>query len=141
MSVADSIEVVKMLLRKDKAVESFYLGLFAKPSKQCLRFLFIVKRSTIEEIQSFLYDSSYCLRLYSYSYLRSVSNRRYKKIKAELRKDSSKIYFMSDCVGGNTEVRYVLKRIKQWEINGRFNTWMKDYDDLAFKWNSFLITE
>ncbi len=141
MNVADSIEVVKRLLKTNGAVESFYLGPYAKPSKQCLRFLFLAKRLTTEEIRSFLFDSSSCLKLYAYSYLRSTSNRSLKKVKKELQTDSSHIYFMSDCVGGNIEVRYSLKRIKRWEVTGQFNNWMKYYDDQSDKWDSFLLTE
>lgn len=137
----DSIETVKILLRQNGAVESFYLGLHGKPSKQCLRFLFLAKRLNVNEIEYLINDTSNCLRIYAYCYLRSMYNKRLKQIKLALQNDSSRINFMDGCAGGNIEVRYVLKWIKQWETKGRFNTWMKNYKDLETKWNNFLITD
>jgi hypothetical protein len=137
----DSIETVKKLLRKNASVESLYLGLHAKSSKQCLRFLFIVKRSSMNDIEALLNDSSACLRIYAYSYLRSLNYNSLRKVKLTLQKDSSRIYFISDCVGGNTEVRYVLKRIKQWETDGKFEMWMKDYTEHENYWINLLMAE
>lgn len=141
MSTADSIEVVKGLLRNDGAVESLYLGLHAKPSRQCLRFLFIAKRVTAEEMRLLLDDSSSCLRLYAYGYLRSISAGKLKNARVNLQKDSSQINFLSGCVGGNTQVRYALQRMKQWEKTESFNRWMKNYKDLATKWDSLLMSQ
>jgi len=137
----DSIETVKKLLRKNGRVESFYLGASANPSKQCLRFLFILKRAGIDEIEALMNDSSTCLRVYAYSYLRSIDYNGLRKVKLALQKDSSRIYFISDCVGGNTEVRYVLKRIKQWEINGKFEKWVTAFAEHENYWINLLMAE
>lgn len=136
----DSVETVKKMMRNKGNVESLHMGAYANSSKQCSRFLFILKRSTDSEIEALLNDSSACLRSYAYSYLRSIEYPGLRKTKLALQKDSSRIFFISGCVGGNTEVRYVLKRLQSWATNGNFERWMKDYTEHEKYWISFLMT-
>ena len=128
------------MLRKKGRVESFYMGAQLNSSKQCVGFLFILKRSTDSEIEALLNDSSACLRLYTYSYLRSIEYPGLRKTKLALQKDSSRIFFISGCAGGNTQVRYVLKRLQSWETNGNFEWWMREYAEHEQYWINFLMT-
>lgn len=119
----------------------FYMGGHSRPSKQCLRFLFIVKRSGVDDIAALLNDSSACIRVYAYSYLRSLDYKNLKKVKLMFQKDSSEVFFMSDCGGGKAQVRSVVKSIKHWETEGRFEKWFKDYSEHESYWRGFLMAE
>lgn len=141
LSQTDSVATVKKMLRKKGSVESFYLGASLKPSTQCIGFLFILKRSDNSDIEAMLKDTAACLRLYAYSYLRSINYPGLHKTKLAFQKDSSRIFFMNDCVGGNMEVRYVLARLRLWETHSKFESWMKDYTEHEAYWISFLMAK
>lgn len=48
---------------------------------------------------------------------------------------------MNGCVGGKVQVRYVLKRVKEWGLSGTYENWMKQYNEMESRWIDYLIIE
>lgn len=128
-------------MRKKGSVESLHVGAFGKLSYQCSRFLYIASRSTAAELEALLYDSSACIRLYAYAYIQSIFKKPLKPETKVFAKDSTALFFLDGCLGGNTEVRNLLKRIRQWEKDGRFLTWIKLFADYESKRCGYFLAE
>ena len=136
----DSIEVVKNLIRKTKSIESLYVGSTVQTSKQCLRFLFLLKRLNLEELITMSNDSSSCLRIYAYA---SLLYRKYKnagEIRLSQEKDTTHLFYIRGCIGGTLKVPYILERVRLWNKKKEIAHWMKLYDEFESMWLKYLLT-
>jgi hypothetical protein len=140
-TLADSVNLAKNLMRKKGSVESMHVGAYGRLSYQCSRFLFIASKSTAAELEELLYDSSACIRLYAYAYIQSIFNKPLKSETKVFAKDSTGLFFLDGCLGGNTEVRHLLKRLRQWEKDGRFFSWIKLFAEYESKQRVYFLSE
>ena len=135
----DSIEIVKTMIRTKGSVESMTVGGHPKYSKQCIGFLFLIKRLNIDDLIALTYDSSVCLRIYAYASLLHKNYTKVKGLKLRLEKDTSQIFFIENCVGGTTKIKYILKSVKRWETKKLINAWFNYYTESESVWINYLF--
>lgn len=123
-NAVDSVEYIKNAMRGNGRIESYYIGLHADRSRQCERFLFIATRSGEAQMKELLNDSSACLRLYAFYYLRSMYQLPMRQEMQRMKKDTSAVYYMNNCMGGWTKIKYAYKEMMKWEDDQKFRYWL-----------------